>query len=311
MTNHHLRTRNRRRGCNPSSSRYAPGATSVVLVAGLLLGITTMDMFSANAFRSAPHQRWLPLSSRKQETTVPVAPSTNHCQSNLVLFSSVGDGSGDGKGNGDGNKDDGDLGDFLDPMKKPDSADMKRARQYMNDNSLPISFDSIIGNDGADAATEESNENSDTTADANADNDETDVESKDVDLMTESSAIVSSASSRESENATSSALFGGGANSGDSEIKVPSPSLLAKNPYMQVVSNISPSDLIAKFTAESDPRVQEAVRTTILGLIGSLPKLAFETTSITTGQRLASLVCEKEKRINLYLPFSPLINGFL
>lgn len=262
------------------------------LVAGLLLGITTMDMFSANAFRSASHQRWLPLSSRKQEKTVHDVIPFKTKKSNVALFSSVGDGTGDGKGNGDGNKDDGDLGDFLDPMKKPDSADMKRARQYMNDNSLPISFDNIIGGDGADAAAEESNEDSDTTADANADNDEADVdvESKDVDLMTESSSIVSSASSRESENATSSALFGGGANSGDGEIKVPSPSLLAKNPYMQVVSNISPSDLIAKFTAESDPRVQEAVRTTILGLIGSLPKLAFETTSITTGQRLASLM---------------------
>eukprot|EP00536_Pseudo-nitzschia_multiseries_P009773 jgi/Psemu1/306808/fgenesh1_kg.282_\ len=103
--------------------------------------------------------------------------------------------------------------------------------------------------------------------------------------MAESSSLVPSP-----ENATSSPLFGGGASKSDGELQAPSASLLAKNPYMQVVSNISPSDLIAKFTAESDPRVQEAVRTTILGLIGSLPKLAFETTSITTGQRLASLM---------------------
>ncbi|KAL3922902.1 MAG: hypothetical protein SGARI_006346 [Bacillariaceae sp.] len=59
---------------------------------------------------------------------------------------------------------------------------------------------------------------------------------------------------------------------------------------MQVVSKISPSEVISKFTATAAPQVQEAVRTTILGLIGSLPKLAFETTSITTGQRLASLM---------------------
>merc|ERR1712238_6592 len=131
-----------------------------------------------------------------------------------------------------------------------------------------------------------------------------------VDSTEELSTSLVSTSNR---NVTSSALFGGTGNDDDSnddknnivddndddddddvdgsqQLTGPSPSLLAKNPFMEVVSKISPSDLIAKFTAESDPRVQEAVRTTILGLIGSLPKLAFETTNITTGQRLASLV---------------------
>mmetsp|Transcript_40046 Transcript_40046/g.43446 ORF Transcript_40046/g.43446 Transcript_40046/m.43446 type:complete len:462 (-) Transcript_40046:410-1795(-) len=209
-------------------------------------------------------------------------------------------------------------------MKKPESEGMKRARQYMSETSLPISFDRIVGG--------ESDEN-------NVDEDDNDVESKDADLMTnedENSMLtmksLSSSSSSDTENidsteesstslvstsdgnATSSALFGGTGSDDDSyddknnivddnnngeddddedgsqQITGPSPSLLAKNPFMEVVSKISPSDLIAKFTAESDPRVQEAVRTTILGLIGSLPKLAFETTNITTGQRLASLM---------------------
>lgn len=230
---------------------------------------------TVNAFRAASVQRWTSLSSssstRQQTKPMVVLPST---KTNLVLFSSVGDGNDGGGGNGD-DKDGNGLGDFLDPMKKPDSEDMKRAREYMSETSLPISFDSVGG-----------------IADQGADNnDEGDAETKDADLMPdeaqaeESSSLVSSASSR--GNATSSALFGG---AGKGENAGPSPSLLAKNPYMQVVSKISPSDLIAKFTAESDPRVQEAVRTTILGLIGSLPKLAFETTSITTGQRLASLM---------------------
>jgi hypothetical protein len=70
----------------------------------------------------------------------------------------------------------------------------------------------------------------------------------------------------------------------------PSPDILQKNPYLRVVSTLSPSDLISKFTATADPRVQNAVRATILGLIGSLPKMAFDTTTITTGQRLASLM---------------------
>jgi hypothetical protein len=197
-----------------------------------------------------------------------------------MLFSSVGDGSDGGGGGGNDN----DLGDFLDPMKKPDSEDMKRAREFMSETSLPISFDSVGGN---------AQENADDANDGDGD-----TESDDADLKAEgsgtnapvadSSSLVSSSSSSLG-NATSSALFGG------AESKGPSPTLLAKNPYMQVVSKISPSDLIAKFTAESDPRVQEAVRTTILGLIGSLPKLAFETTSVTTGQRLASLVRTNEE----------------
>jgi len=36
--------------------------------------------------------------------------------------------------------------------------------------------------------------------------------------------------------------------------------------------------------------VQEAVRTTILGLIGSLPKLGWESTTVATGERLAGLM---------------------
>jgi len=68
------------------------------------------------------------------------------------------------------------------------------------------------------------------------------------------------------------------------------PEALARNPYMNVVSKLSPSELISKFTATAHPRVQNAVRSTILGLIGGLPKLAFDTTTITTGQKLASLM---------------------
>lgn len=37
-------------------------------------------------------------------------------------------------------------------------------------------------------------------------------------------------------------------------------------------------------------KVQEAVRTTVLGLLGSLPRHAFETTAIGTGDALANLM---------------------
>ena len=59
--------------------------------------------------------------------------------------------------------------------------------------------------------------------------------------------------------------------------------LLQTNPYMQVVNSLSPSELIGRFTTTAHPRVQAAVKATILGLIGSLPKLAFDTKTITTG----------------------------
>lgn len=62
------------------------------------------------------------------------------------------------------------------------------------------------------------------------------------------------------------------------------------NPYVEVVSRLSPSELIGRFTASASPKVQDAVKTTILGLIGTLPKVAFETTTVTTGARLASLM---------------------
>ena len=70
----------------------------------------------------------------------------------------------------------------------------------------------------------------------------------------------------------------------------PNAEALANNPYLQVVSKLSPSEMISRFTSSAHPRVQNAVRSTILSLIGGLPKMAFDTTTITTGQRLASLM---------------------
>ena len=45
-----------------------------------------------------------------------------------------------------------------------------------------------------------------------------------------------------------------------------------------------------RFLSTTPPSVQEAVRTTILGLIGSLPKLGWESTTVATGERLAGLM---------------------
>ncbi len=248
MTRMNSRRRNRLpQGLPQAPLPSASITTSTILITVFLLGGTAFTAFPNNPLRTISYQQWL----------------SSERISHKVLFSSVGDDGGSGGGNSGG--DDSELGDFLDPMKKPDSDDMKRAREYMSETSLPISFDSMTGE--AEEIPDES-------------------------VSSEADSVESSSLATLGNNATSSALFGGSA--GEVEGKGPAPSLLAKNPYMQVVSKISPSDLIAKFTAESDPRVQEAVRTTILGLIGSLPKLAFETTSVITGQRLASLVSFKK-----------------
>ncbi|CAM9652254.1 unnamed protein product [Sphacelaria rigidula] len=62
------------------------------------------------------------------------------------------------------------------------------------------------------------------------------------------------------------------------------------NPYYDVVRRLSPTELIGRFMRTAPPRVQEAVRTTVLGLLGSLPRHAFETTAISTGDALANLM---------------------
>ncbi len=62
------------------------------------------------------------------------------------------------------------------------------------------------------------------------------------------------------------------------------------NPYYEIVRRLSPSELIGRFVRTANPRVQEAVRSTVLGLLGSLPRNAFETTTFGTGDSLANLM---------------------
>lgn len=163
----------------------------------------------------------------------------------------------------DGGKN-GSLGDFLDGFGKQESENMQKAREYMSDESLPISFN-----------VDDSNDNR--------------VETSGVFEEAELPVKPSEGSNgKQGELALSSA--GSVVTQGQDFMAPPSEELLRNNPYMKVVSTLTPSELISKFTNTAHPRVQNAVRSTILGLIGSLPKMAFDTTTITTGQRLASLM---------------------
>lgn len=138
---------------------------------------------------------------------------------------------------------------FLYPSK-PESKKSQRTREYLSENSLPISY--MTRSD--DKALDTKKRNGTTTAAKN------DAE--------KSIAFVQSTGVHELLNS-----------------KPPE-----NNPYVAVVSRLTPSELISRFIQTAHPRVQTAVRTTILGLIGGLPRRAFDTTTITTGQRLASLM---------------------
>jgi hypothetical protein len=177
-------------------------------------------------------------------------PSRRTTSRTTHRFSSVGGGGDDATPPKDPNDGDegGELDDFLNAKQESDN--LQKAREFMSESSLPISYEHNEEMEG----------------------EETSGGPEELALDPESSALV---------GAFSSSLF-----PGDKVLDKE----LAKNPYMQVVSKLSPSELISKFTATANPRVQEAVRSTILGLIGSLPKMAFDTTTITTGQRLASLM---------------------
>lgn len=156
----------------------------------------------------------------------------------MTLYSSVGGGGKDPPASGgDGGRLSGEWDDFLNP-DKDESENLFKAREFMSENSLPISH----GLNG------------------------------------------------EAENSISSEKSTAIIGPNDFLVGGLSKDSLARNPYMKVVSQLSPSELISKFTATAHPRVQNAVRTTILGLIGGLPKMAFETTTVTTGQKLASLM---------------------
>jgi Protein of unknown function (DUF760) len=166
------------------------------------------------------------------------------------LHSSIGDG-GDRPPSDNDRRDRQSWEDFLN-RDGDESENMVRAREYISDNSLPISYDS------------------------NNDNNVRNMEHDDF----------------SNANATSSALVANNNNNNVDPFAAGglAPETLQRNPYLAVVMKLSPSDIISKFTTAAPPGVQNAVRSTILGLIGGLPKLAFETTTVTTGQKLASLM---------------------
>ena len=182
-----------------------------------------------------------------------------------------------------------------------ESEGLKKAREYMSESSLPISFelelqmkdDDDLETDSDKKIKEEKEDvivNDDDVYKLMDDDELEDDDERENDVAAEKGEATEASTDEAALPSSSSAMVLGGDPSIYDANGLISEAALAKNPYMQVVSKLTPSQLISKFTATANPRVQEAVRTTILGLIGSLPKMAFDTTTITSGQRLASLM---------------------
>jgi len=172
-----------------------------------------------------------------------------------LRMSSVG-----GEDNRDGSdpNDDNPLNEW---MSRKETENLRRAREQIAEGRLPISYGAMNMNESDDKTAEDESRDSSGMGQFGP-------------LSTDNNSTAGDAIDVPSSPSSSSLARG-----------KPKP-----NPYLNVVSRLSPSDLIARFTATASPRVQDAVRTTILGLIGGLPQMAFETKTVATGERLASLM---------------------
>ncbi|KAJ1489308.1 hypothetical protein T484DRAFT_1780429 [Baffinella frigidus] len=67
------------------------------------------------------------------------------------------------------------------------------------------------------------------------------------------------------------------------------------NIYMRMVESISPGEMVGQFMNSASPRVQAAVKSTIMGLLGSLrASPQFDSSIVTTQRALASLMFQLE-----------------
>uniref|UniRef100_A0A7S2GW20 Uncharacterized protein n=1 Tax=Octactis speculum TaxID=3111310 RepID=A0A7S2GW20_9STRA len=62
------------------------------------------------------------------------------------------------------------------------------------------------------------------------------------------------------------------------------------NPYVSGISALSASEMINRFVADSSPRVQQAMKSTVMGLIGNIDNFATNAETKTTTENLANLM---------------------
>ncbi len=66
------------------------------------------------------------------------------------------------------------------------------------------------------------------------------------------------------------------------------------NRYFKIVDKLQPNDMLQKFTLDAPLNVQEAAKSTIVSILGSLPKYALDASLITTNVKLANLMFQME-----------------
>lgn len=64
--------------------------------------------------------------------------------------------------------------------------------------------------------------------------------------------------------------------------------------YFKIVEALSPNDMLLKFTQTAPRHVQEAAKTAIMNILGSLPNYALDAALITTNTKLANLLYQMQ-----------------
>ena len=79
------------------------------------------------------------------------------------------------------------------------------------------------------------------------------------------------------------------------------------NQYYDAISNISAPELIKGFADSAPPEVQQAVRTTVVQVLGNLPPQLYDMSVASTGQNIASLSARRPppRRAARRLPVVP------
>ncbi len=64
--------------------------------------------------------------------------------------------------------------------------------------------------------------------------------------------------------------------------------------YFNIVDKLTPNDMIAKFATTAPKNVQEAAKSTVMTILGSLPNYALDAALITTSTKLANLLYQMQ-----------------
>jgi hypothetical protein len=74
----------------------------------------------------------------------------------------------------------------------------------------------------------------------------------------------------------------------------------SNNKFFQVVEKLAPNELLTKFSKSAPKPVQEAVKSTLMNLLGSLPQYALDAAVVTTNSKLANLMFQMQMTGYMY-----------